>query len=68
MPEINKVFSLRVTPEQFLDACSPLELHEVEMLISKPQYQDKMTNQDIPVPKNPPGPPARQNAWLNGDL
>lgn len=42
MPEINKVFTLKITPEQFLNACSPLELQEVELLIGQGRYQERM--------------------------
>ncbi len=33
MPKIQKSFELSVTPEQFLQACSLLELQEVELLL-----------------------------------
>lgn len=39
MPEINKQFTLQVTPEQFLDACSAEELMEIDLLIQAPRYQ-----------------------------
>ncbi|MFN3758463.1 MAG: hypothetical protein ACK4SF_04530 [Algoriphagus aquaeductus] len=33
MPKINKSFHLEITVEQFLNACSLLELQEVELLL-----------------------------------
>lgn len=33
MPKIDKLFSLEITPEQFLNSCSIEELHEVDLLI-----------------------------------
>lgn len=45
MPEINKTIFLRVTVEQFLDACKPSELAELEFLLSKDIYQRKIFDQ-----------------------
>ncbi|MGB8706239.1 MAG: hypothetical protein WCD31_14530 [Gillisia sp.] len=42
MPRINKQFTLDVSPERFLDACSADELIEVEILLSSPRYQNAM--------------------------
>ena len=42
MPKIQKVYSLEITPEQFLKACDPCELREVDLLLSSPQYARKM--------------------------
>lgn len=42
MPSITKNFHLEVTPEQFLEACSPTELMEVDMLIQGAHFQNKM--------------------------
>ena len=42
MPRLDKMFSLEVTPEQFLRNCSPTELVEVDLLIQSPCYQMKM--------------------------
>lgn len=33
MPKLQKLFELVITPEQFLQACSLLELQEVELLL-----------------------------------
>ncbi len=38
MPKITKQFELDVTPERFLNACSPEELIEVELLITRPMF------------------------------
>ena len=42
MPTIQKIFTLEVSPEKFLDNCSPEELIELELLLSSDRYQDKM--------------------------
>ena len=42
MPKLQKVFTLDVTPERFLDNCSVEELLEVDILLSSPRYQNKM--------------------------
>lgn len=42
MPRIDKVLSLDITPEQFLNACSADELKELDLLLSSPRYQQKM--------------------------
>lgn len=42
MPKIIKQFDLDVTPERFLNACSPQELIEVELLITSPRFVQKM--------------------------
>lgn len=33
MPKIDKIFSLEITPERFLEACSLNELQEVSLLL-----------------------------------
>lgn len=43
MPRITKHFELEITPERFLEACSILELQELDMLLQSPRYQDKLT-------------------------
>lgn len=35
MPETNKNFTLKVSPEQFITACSDVELQELDLLIGK---------------------------------
>lgn len=44
MPTIQKIFLLDMSPQKFLDACTPEELIEVELLISSPQYQSIIHN------------------------
>lgn len=46
MPKLEKIFTLEITPEQFLNACTPTELQEVELLISSRRFQSKMD--DVP--------------------
>lgn len=43
MPEINKIASFKITPEQFLDACSIAELQELDLLMYSPRYQEKIS-------------------------
>lgn len=47
MPKIEKVFSLEITPERFLIACSPEELMEIDMLLSSPRFQHKMNHNEL---------------------
>lgn len=51
MPKIQKVFTLEITPEQFLNACSSEELQELDLLLSSPRYRQKM-NPDWMFGKN----------------
>lgn len=46
MPRIDKLYTLEVGVEQFLNACSPLELKEVEMAILSPRFQNRMKGGD----------------------
>lgn len=49
MPKLDKIFTLEVTPEQFLRNCSPTELIEVDLLIQSPTYQMKMHGSYAPA-------------------
>ena len=42
MPKIQSHTIIDVTPEKFLNACDSTELHELELMLSKPEYQQKM--------------------------
>ena len=42
MPKLDKMFSLEVTPEQFLRNCSREELIETDLLLNSPRYQKTM--------------------------
>lgn len=35
MPTLNKLYSITITPEQFIAACSDIELQELDILLSK---------------------------------
>lgn len=39
MPEMHKIYDFNLSPKQFLDACSPVELRETELLLSTRLYQ-----------------------------
>lgn len=51
MPKIDKVISIEIRPEQYLNSCSAVELQELEILIQSPRYQNKMRPKDPPVIK-----------------
>jgi hypothetical protein len=42
MPKIERLFTLEITPERFLENCSRQELLEVAMLLSFEKYQLRM--------------------------
>lgn len=42
MPTISKNFTLTITPEQFLENCSDLELKELDLLIQSERYQHRI--------------------------
>ena len=42
MPKLDKMFSLEITPEQFLRNCSREELIETDLLLNSPYYQKQM--------------------------
>lgn len=42
MPTLTKVLALTVTPEQFLENCSDLELKELDLLIQMPRYAHRI--------------------------
>jgi hypothetical protein len=52
MPQIQSVNRIDITPEKFLNACDSTELHEVELLLSKSKYQEKMGRQHNPLMEN----------------
>lgn len=35
MPKIERIFTLEITPERFVDACSDIEIQELALLIDK---------------------------------
>jgi len=51
MPKLDKMFTLEVTPEQFLRNCSKEELIETDLLLNSPSYQKKMTGTYTPEAK-----------------
>lgn len=46
MPILNKNYTLEITPEQFLNACSRNELIELQMLLDSPHYRKKTIQDD----------------------
>lgn len=46
MPRIEKLFTLDITPERFLNACDATELRELELLLGSPRYQRIINDQE----------------------
>ncbi len=46
MPAINQLNSIDISVEKFLNACSQVELREVEILINSPHFQQRMNQAD----------------------
>lgn len=42
MPKLDKMFTLEVTPEQFLRNCTKEELIETDLILNSPNYQKQM--------------------------
>lgn len=45
MAKLNKIFTLEITPEQFLMICSPNDLKEIDILLQGNFYQQRMNSQ-----------------------
>lgn len=45
MPNISKILTIDLSPEQFLNNCSPLELKEIDTLIQSAHYVKRMESQ-----------------------
>ena len=55
MPKITEVHLIEITPEKFLEACSPTELREIDHLIQAPRFQVRMEQpEQDPRPANYP--------------
>lgn len=52
MPEVTKVFTIDITPERFIDACSDIELKELDMLLSSPRFQQRLKATEIGFKSN----------------
>jgi hypothetical protein len=51
MPNITQTNYIHITPEKFLDACSDLELMELDLLLTSPRYQNRIRG--ISEPQEP---------------
>lgn len=55
MPKITEVHLIEVTPEKFLENCSPVELREIDHLIQSPRFRVRMDQPEAdPHPANYP--------------
>ncbi len=45
MPDIQKVYTLSITVEQFINACSRTELIELGFILDSPRIQEKIKQQ-----------------------
>jgi hypothetical protein len=62
MPRIDKIFTLEITPEQYLEACSAVELITLDMLLQSPRYQHKMMSEcEVPEEDNSKALPGAVN-------
>jgi hypothetical protein len=51
MPKITEVHLINITPEKYLENCSPIELREIDHLIQSPRFQVRMNVTEEPVPQ-----------------
>jgi hypothetical protein len=65
MPQLQKIFTLDVTPEKFLENCSPSELIETELLLSSERFQQRIRGKIAQCPASDYGCP--HHAWLSND-
>lgn len=49
MPKIQRTLILEITPEQYLNSCSPMELKELDLLLSGSLYQQRMNTKSCSV-------------------
>jgi len=54
MPKINQLSVIDITPERFLESCSPIELREIDHLIQSPRFQVRMKIIQSEPPANYP--------------
>jgi hypothetical protein len=53
MPKITQINQIDISPEKFLNACSPEELIEVELLLYSPRFQDKIPPHNSKIIEQP---------------
>ena len=49
MPKLQQIFILDITPEKFLQNCTPSELKELDLLLSNNFYQNRMNSKECRV-------------------
>lgn len=58
MPKVDKIFTIDISPENFLRACSPEELQEVDLLLDKYLNRVSFANgQLLPIVYSTDNPP-----------
>jgi len=55
MPQLQKIFTLDVTPEKFLENCSQSELIETELLLSSERFQQRIRGESTHCPSGDHG-------------
>lgn len=48
MPNLTIPFNISITPERFLQNCSPVELRELDILLQSAHYQKRMNGTYTP--------------------
>ena len=61
MPRIDKILTLEITPEQFLNSCSLMELQEIDLLLDAAMIRKQEQKDDIEIVSN------IENTWKSHD-
>lgn len=61
MPRIDKILTLEITPEQFLNSCSLLELQEIDLLLDAAMIRKQEQKDDIEIVS------IIENTWKSHD-
>lgn len=61
MPRIDKILTLEITPEQFLNSCSLMELQEIDLLLDAAMIRKQEQKDDIEIVS------IIENTWKSHD-
>ena len=61
MPRIDKIITLEITPEQFLNSCSLMELQEIDLLLDAAMIRKQEQKDDIEIVS------IIENTWKSHD-